>query len=94
MSRWISCVRPPTWPRSRAVRVFVARGSIAYSAVIQPSPRPRFHPGTPSSTDAVQSTRVLPKETRHEPSAYGATPRSRLTGRSASAERPTRRGSA
>ena len=47
----------------------VARGSIAYSAVSHPSPRPRRQPGTPSSTDAVQSTRVAPNETRHEPSA-------------------------
>ena len=67
--------------RSRDVRVFVARGSIAYSAVSHPSPRPRRHPGTPSSTDAVQSTRVAPNETRHEPSAYGATARSSVTGR-------------
>ena len=34
---------------------------------------PRRQPGTPSSTDAVQSTRVAPNEMRHEPSAYGAT---------------------
>src|SRR4051812_18408584 len=67
---------------------------MAYSAVIQPSPRPRRHPGTPSSTDAVHSTRVLPNETRQDPSAYGATPRSSVTGRRESAERPTRTGSA
>src|SRR4051812_29404058 len=67
---------------------------MAYSAVIQPSPRPRRHPGTPSSTDAVHSTRVLPNETRQDPSAYGATPRSNVTGRRESAERPTRTGSA
>ena len=53
------------------MRVFVARGSIAYSAVSHPSPRPRRQPGTPSSTDTVQSTRVRPNDTRHEPSAYG-----------------------
>src|SRR4051794_6371146 len=94
ISRWISCVRPPTCARSRLVLVFVARGSIAYSAVSQPSPRPRRHPGTPSSTDAVHSTRVLPNDTRHDPSAYGATARSSVTGRSASADRPTRTGSA
>src|SRR5688572_25287847 len=92
MSRWISWVRPPICPRSRAVRVEVARGSIAYSAVSQPSPRPRRHPGTPSSTDAVQRTRVAPNETRHDPSAYAATPRSSVTGRRASTARPTRTG--
>jgi hypothetical protein len=51
------------------VRVLVARGSIAYSAVSQPSPRPRRHDGTPSSTEAVHKTRVAPNSTMHEPSA-------------------------
>ncbi len=39
MSRLISCVRPPTLPLtdSRPLRVCVAAGSIAYSAVSQPS---------------------------------------------------------
>src|SRR5688572_4870287 len=92
MSRWISWVRPPICPRSRAVRVEVARGSIAYSAVSQPSPRPRRHPGTPSSTDTAQSTRVWPKATRQEPSAFGAAPRSSRTSRRASAVRPARVG--
>src|SRR6516162_2183775 len=36
----------------------VARGSIAYSAVSQPSPFPRFHPGTPSSTLAAPRSSV------------------------------------
>ena len=57
------------WVNQGGVRVEVARGSIAYSAVIQPSPLPFRHPGTPDSTDAVQSTRVSPNDTRHEPSA-------------------------
>src|SRR5205807_1124894 len=55
-----------------------------------PSPLPRRHPGTPSSTDAVHNTRVEPNDTRHEPSAYGATRRSSITGRIASSARPVR----
>ena len=40
ISREISWVRPPIRPLtdSRSLRVFVARGSIAYSAVTQPWP--------------------------------------------------------
>ncbi len=90
MRRCISWVRPPSCALSRDVRVRVARGSIAYSAVIHPSPLPRFQPGTPSSTDAVHSTRVAPNVIRHEPSAYGATARSIVIGRSSDAERPWR----
>ena len=45
MSRWISCVRPPSCARSRALRVCVARGSIAYSAVSHPSPLPALPAG-------------------------------------------------
>ena len=43
ISRWISWVRPLCLPRaaSRAMRVCVARGSMPYSAVIQPWPLPR-----------------------------------------------------
>src|SRR5581483_11564941 len=85
--RCISCVRPPSCPRSRGTRVRVARGSIAYSAVIQPRPLPLRQPGTPSSTVAAQRTRVSPNDTRHEPSAYGTTPRSMAMGRSALAAR-------
>src|SRR5437764_11791477 len=66
---------------------------MAYSAVSQPSPRPRRQPGTPSSTETVQSTRVRPNETRHEPSALGAACRSSEMARSASDDRPTRTGS-
>ena len=51
MSRWISWVRPPGPFRSREVRSTVARGSMAYSAVTQPSPLPFLKPGTPASTD-------------------------------------------
>ena len=71
MSRWISCVRPLCLPRaaSRACRVWVARGSMPYSAVTQPWPLPRRNGGTPSSTLAVHSTCVSPKSTSTEPSA-------------------------
>ena len=71
MSRWISCVRPPTLPAvdSRVVRVVVARGSMPYSAVTQPLPVPRMNGGTRSSTDAVHSTFVSPTSIITEPSA-------------------------
>ena len=57
ISRWISCVRPPTLPAlaSRCVRVEVARGSMPYSAVTQPLPVLRRNGGTRSSTLAVQT---------------------------------------
>ena len=54
---------------SRRVRVEVARGSIAYSAVTQPRPCPRSHCGGLSSSVAAQSTCVSPNFTRAEPSA-------------------------
>ena len=71
MRRWISCVRPLCLPRaaSRSLRVCVARGSMPYSAVTQPSPLPFLCGGTRSSTDAVHSTLVSPKATSTEPSA-------------------------
>jgi len=71
MRRWISCVRPLCLPRaaSRSPRVCVARGSMPYSAVTQPSPLPRLCGGTFSSTDAVHSTFVWPNSTSTEPSA-------------------------
>ena len=40
-----------------------------YSAVTHPFPLPSRHPGTVSSTDAVQRTRVLPVAIRQDPSA-------------------------
>ena len=69
--RWISCVRPDGLPdvTSRRVRSWVARGSMAYSAVTQPLPLPRSQMGPRSSSEAVHSTRVSPKATRQEPSA-------------------------
>ena len=72
ISRWISCVRPLCLPReaSRSLRVWVLRGSMPYSAVTQPWPLPRLCGGTRSSTDAVHSTRVRPKATSTEPSAW------------------------
>ena len=65
--RWISCVRPLCLPRaaSRSLRVWVARGSMPYSAVTQPSPLPRLCGGTFSSTEAVHSTWVSPKLDQH-----------------------------
>src|SRR5438270_2541589 len=93
-SREISCVRPPMRPfaDSRSERVCVARGSIAYSAVTQPSPLPLRQRGTPSVTDAAHSTRVLPNSTSTEPSAWSSQLRVMRTGRSASSARPSGRG--
>ena len=69
--RCISLPRAFCFPllMSRGLRWWVARGSIAYSAVIQPLPEARMKGGTFSSTEAVQSTWVLPQRTRAEPSA-------------------------
>jgi hypothetical protein len=69
--RWISCVRPLCLPlaASRSLRVWVARGSMPYSAVTQPSPLPRLCGGTFSSTEAVHSTLVWPNSISTEPSA-------------------------
>src|SRR5262245_8321983 len=64
---------------------------MAYSAVTQPSPVPFLNGGAPASTLAVQWTRVPPKRTRQDPSAYGLAPRSRTTGRSWSTARPSGR---
>ncbi|MNP33898.1 hypothetical protein D3C76_1271620 [compost metagenome] len=69
--RWISMVRPPCLPfaASRALRVWVERGSMPYSAVIQPCPWPFRKRGTPSSMEAVHNTLVSPNSTSTEPSA-------------------------
>ena len=71
ISRWISTVRPSCLPRlaSRVLRSDVEPGSIPYSAVTQPVPRPRIHIGTDSSTIAVQMTRVRPASIRADPVA-------------------------
>src|SRR3546814_8231130 len=63
-----------------------------YSAVTQPSPLPRKKPGTRFSTLAVHNTRVSPKLTSTEPSAWRVKPRSICTGRSALLARPLGRG--
>ena len=67
---------------SRSLRVLVARGSIAYSAVTQPSPLSRRHRGTESCTDAAHSTRVAPNSISTDPSAWSSHPRWMRTGRS------------
>jgi hypothetical protein len=69
--RWISCVRPEGAPfaASRGERVLVARGSMPYSAVTQPSPLPLRNGGTFSSKLTAHTTRVSPTSTRQEPSA-------------------------
>jgi len=75
LERWL-----PDWARSidllpaapaasRSPLVCVARGSMPYSAVIQPRPLPRRNGGTCASTLAVQSTLVSPNATSTEPSA-------------------------
>ena len=86
-------MRPPIRPLtdSRSERVLVARGSIAYSLVTQPSPEPLRQRGTPSVTLAATSTRVEPNSTSTEPSACSSHPRVKLTGRSWSFCRPSAR---
>src|SRR5215210_6820309 len=93
MSRLISWVRPPILPLtdSRSLRVWVARGSIEYSAVTQPRPDPRRQRGTPSVTLAAHRTRVRPNSTSTEPSAWSSQLRLMVTGRSWSAARPSGR---
>ena len=90
ISRWISWVRPPILPRSLSlgVRVTVERGSMEYSAVTQPRPELRSQPGTPCSTVALVRTRVLPSETRTEPSAVWTKLGSSVSGRSWLGGRP------
>src|SRR5690242_9040061 len=91
MSRWISCVRPPTLPAvaSRCVRVDVARGSMPYSAVTHPLPLLRRNGGTRSSMLAVQMTRVRPTSMSTDPSACGRKPGVIVVGRSSEVERPS-----
>src|SRR5690625_760978 len=70
IKRWISIVLPPTFPLddSRIFRVSVARGNMAYSAVIQPFPCPRINGGTRSSILALQITFVSPMVIKTDPS--------------------------
>ena len=95
ISRWISVERPEGRPRvtSRRLRVGVAEGSMAYSAVAQPRPLSIRKGGTRLSSVAEASTRVSPTSIRAEPSANFCTPVVIVTGRMASAARPwARRG--
>src|SRR5438876_73014 len=91
-SRWISCERPLGPRFSRPMRVFVERGSMPYSAVIQPSPWPLRNGGTLSSTVAVQITLVAPNSTSTEPSGWTRKSRASAMGRSWSGARPSARG--
>jgi hypothetical protein len=72
MSRWISWVRPESFPllASRGVRSDVARGSIEYSAVTHPFPFPINHGGTRGSYEAAHRTRVFPISSSTDPSAH------------------------
>src|SRR5699024_643373 len=77
---------------SRSPRVWVARGSIEYSAVTQPRPESLRQRGTPTVTLAATSTRVRPNSTSTEPSAWSSQLRVMRTSRSCSGVRPSWRG--
>ena len=64
-------MRPSSLPlvMSRCLRSPVDGGSIPYSAVTQPVPRPAIQRGTLSCTEAVQMTRVSPCVMSAEPVA-------------------------
>ena len=62
-----------------------------YSAVIQPLPAPFRKPGTDSSMEAVQITRVLPISISAEPSAVEMKSGMMLTGRTCSGVRLSER---
>ena len=70
MRRRISWVRPPSPRVSRGVRLWVERGSKAYSAVNQPAVWFSIQRGTLSSTLTLQRMRVRPTSMSTEPSAY------------------------
>ncbi len=82
--REISWVRPPMRPLtlSRSFRLFVARGSMEYSAVTHPLPLPVNQRGTPLVKEAVHSTLVPPKLISADPSACALQPRSMVISRS------------
>src|SRR3954453_1506937 len=92
-NREISWVRPPIRPLtdSRSERVWVEDGSIAYSAVTQPSPESLRHRGTPTDADAAHSTLVRPNSTSTEPAGWSCQCRVNLMGRSSSSARPSAR---
>src|SRR5215218_2312039 len=73
------------------MRVFVARGSMPYSAVTQPLPVLRRNGGTRSSTLAVQITFVRPTSIRTEPSAWARKPGVMVVGRGSEGARPSLR---
>src|SRR3954452_23746281 len=93
MRREISCVRPPMRPftDSRSERVFVAEGSIAYSAVTHPSPESLRHRGTPTDAEAAHSTLVRPNSTSTDPAGWSCQCRVNVMGRSSSSARPSAR---
>ncbi len=62
-----------------------------YSAVIHPLPEPFIKPGTVSSIEAVQITRVLPISISAEPSAVEINSGTMLTGRICSGVRLSER---
>lgn len=64
---------------------------MAYSAVTQPRPSPRRNGGTPSSTLAVQMTRVLPAVMRQLPSAVSTKLGTRVSWRGCASPRPSMR---
>ena len=73
---------------ARAMRVWVARGSMPYSAVTQPSPLPRRNDGTPSSTLAVHQHPRVAELDQHRALrvarvAAGDANRAQLVGRAA-----------
>ena len=76
---------------SRDFLVDVDPGSIPYSDVTQPVPRPRIQPGTVSSTIAVQIKRVWPISKSTEPVALLMKPGTISIGRRSSAARPSAR---
>ena len=86
-------VLPLCLPRaaSRLMRSREEPGRSEYSAVTQPRPLPRIQRGTSASTDAVQSTTVLPIETSDEPAANSVKSLWNSTERSWSGRRPSRR---
>ena len=92
MSRWISAERPLSFSleMSRRDRSRLARGSMEYSAVTQPSPSGTWRGGL-SSTLAVHSTWVLPQRIRQEPSANLLILGTISTGRSSSCFLPSMR---
>ncbi len=76
---------------SRSLRVLVAEGSIAYSAVTQPRPEPLRHRGTPVEAEAAHSTRVRPNSTSTDPAGWSCQCRVKVIGRSSSSARPSAR---